>query len=78
MKQTQGSLLSEKQLLIKQLQQVNTSIEPYKSKITRGEEQVSLHCYQPNICFSFVQTVSVQELLKIRNETDESMHGTSH
>ncbi|XP_078155024.1 histone mono-ubiquitination 2 isoform X2 [Carex rostrata] len=40
MKQTQGSLLSDKQLLVKQLQQVNTSIEPYKSKITRGEEQM--------------------------------------
>ncbi|KAJ1697593.1 hypothetical protein LUZ63_006105 [Rhynchospora breviuscula] len=48
MKQTHGSLLSEKQLLIKQLQQVSTSIEPCKSKITRGEEQMKASMAQSN------------------------------
>uniref|UniRef100_A0A0A9E8N4 Uncharacterized protein n=1 Tax=Arundo donax TaxID=35708 RepID=A0A0A9E8N4_ARUDO len=40
MKQASSSLLSEKLMLQKQLQQVNTSLESSKLKIARGEEQV--------------------------------------
>jgi len=46
MKQASSSLLSEKLILEKQLQQVNTSLESSKLKMTRGEEQVvSYFCY---------------------------------
>lgn len=40
MKQTHSSLLSEKQTISKQLQQVNSSLEFLKTKVTNGEEQV--------------------------------------
>ncbi|CAL5060003.1 unnamed protein product [Urochloa decumbens] len=40
MKQASSSLLSEKLVLEKQLQQVNTSLESSKLKIVRGEEQM--------------------------------------
>ncbi|CAN6230537.1 unnamed protein product [Urochloa humidicola] len=40
MKQASSSLLSEKLVLEKQLQQVNTSLEASKLKIARGEEQM--------------------------------------
>ncbi|CAO2171340.1 unnamed protein product [Urochloa humidicola] len=40
MKQASSSLLSEKLVLEKQLQQVNTSLESSKLKIARGEEQM--------------------------------------
>jgi hypothetical protein len=40
MKQACSSLLSDKLMLEKQLQQVNTSLESSKLKIARGEEQV--------------------------------------
>ncbi|OEL34837.1 E3 ubiquitin-protein ligase BRE1-like 2 [Dichanthelium oligosanthes] len=40
MKQASSSLLSEKLMLEKQLQQVNTSLESSKPKIARGEEQM--------------------------------------
>lgn len=40
-KQAQNSLLSEKQELTQQLQQVNLSIENLKSKISQNEEQVT-------------------------------------
>jgi hypothetical protein len=40
MKQACSSLFSEKLMLEKQLQQVNTSLESSKLKMSRGEEQV--------------------------------------
>ncbi|TVU46597.1 hypothetical protein EJB05_06140 [Eragrostis curvula] len=40
MKQASSSLLSEKLMLQQQLQQVNTSLESYKLKIARGEDQM--------------------------------------
>ncbi|RLM80911.1 E3 ubiquitin-protein ligase BRE1-like 2 [Panicum miliaceum] len=42
MKQASSSLLSEKLMLEKQLQQVNTSLESSKLKMTRGEEQMKI------------------------------------
>jgi hypothetical protein len=46
MKQACSSLLSDKLMLEKQLQQVNTSLESSKLKIARGEEQVlSYFCF---------------------------------
>lgn len=39
-KQAQSFLLSEKQTLVKQLQQVNAMIESFKLKILQSEEQV--------------------------------------
>ncbi|XP_039788417.1 E3 ubiquitin-protein ligase BRE1-like 2 isoform X2 [Panicum virgatum] len=42
MKQASSSLLSEKLILEKQLQQVNTSLESSKLKMTRGEEQMKI------------------------------------
>ncbi|XP_057956407.1 E3 ubiquitin-protein ligase BRE1-like 2 isoform X2 [Malania oleifera] len=41
-KQAQSSLLSEKQALAKQLQQVNASLESVKSRITHCEEQMKI------------------------------------
>ncbi|PQP94614.1 E3 ubiquitin-protein ligase BRE1-like 2 isoform X2 [Prunus yedoensis var. nudiflora] len=38
-KQSQSFLLSDKQALVKQLQQVNTSVESFKMRISHGEEQ---------------------------------------
>ncbi|KAJ3673078.1 hypothetical protein LUZ60_006452 [Juncus effusus] len=46
MKQTQSSLLSEKQLLIKQFQQVNSLVDPFKSKLSRGEDQIKSYMIQ--------------------------------
>ncbi|XP_072991571.1 E3 ubiquitin-protein ligase BRE1-like 2 isoform X1 [Typha latifolia] len=46
MKQTHGFLLSEKQALLKQLQQVNGSLEFSKMKLARGEEQIKAHMTQ--------------------------------
>lgn len=40
-KQAQNSLLLEKQALVKELEQVNSSVESLKLKISHGEEQVS-------------------------------------
>lgn len=40
-KQAQNSLLSEKQALVKELEQVNSSVESLMLKISHGEEQVS-------------------------------------
>lgn len=48
MKQTHSSLISEKQALAKQLQQVHGSMELLKMKVARSEEQVSVL----SICFS--------------------------
>lgn len=45
-KQAQSIMLSEKQTLAKQLQQVNSSIESLKSRISRSEDQVSLQCFK--------------------------------
>ncbi|PAN04309.1 hypothetical protein PAHAL_1G057100 [Panicum hallii] len=42
MKQASSSLLSEKLMLEKQLQQVNTSLESSKLKMIRGEEQMKI------------------------------------
>ncbi|KAG2656404.1 hypothetical protein PVAP13_1KG078600 [Panicum virgatum] len=42
MKQASSSLLSDKLILEKQLQQVNTSLESSKLKMTRGEEQMKI------------------------------------
>lgn len=39
-KQSQSFLLSDKQALVKQLQQVNTSVESFKMRISHGEEQM--------------------------------------
>ncbi|CAB4297827.1 unnamed protein product [Prunus armeniaca] len=39
-KQSQSFLLSDKQALVKQLQQVNTSVESLKMRISHGEEQM--------------------------------------
>lgn len=41
-KQSQSFLLSDKQALVKQLQQVNTSVESLKMRISHDEEQVRL------------------------------------
>ncbi|KAG6481867.1 hypothetical protein ZIOFF_058490 [Zingiber officinale] len=46
MKQTHSSLLSEKQTISKQLQQVNSSLEFLKTKVTNGEEQMKAHVTQ--------------------------------
>ncbi|WOL14203.1 E3 ubiquitin-protein ligase [Canna indica] len=46
MKQTHSSLLAEKQVISKQLQQVNGSLEFFKTKIAHGEEQMKLHVTQ--------------------------------
>ncbi|CAL9117939.1 unnamed protein product [Musa textilis] len=46
MKQTHSSLLSEKQAVLKQLQQVNSSLEFLKTKVAHGEEQMKLHVTQ--------------------------------
>ncbi|XP_020100122.1 E3 ubiquitin-protein ligase BRE1-like 2 isoform X2 [Ananas comosus] len=46
MKQTHGILLFEKQALLKQLQQVNASLEISKMKVARGEEQMKTHVTQ--------------------------------
>lgn len=43
MKQAYGSLLAEKNMLQKQLQHVNSSLESSKLKITSGEEQVAFY-----------------------------------
>lgn len=40
-KQSQSVLLSEKQALAKQLQQINASVESFKMKISYSEEQVT-------------------------------------
>lgn len=40
MKQSHASLISEKQILEKQLQQVNSTVDSLKSRITHYEEQV--------------------------------------
>jgi E3 ubiquitin-protein ligase BRE1 len=40
-KQVQSVLLSEKQALAKQLQQINASVESFKMKISYSEEQVT-------------------------------------
>ncbi|PIN10960.1 E3 ubiquitin ligase involved in syntaxin degradation [Handroanthus impetiginosus] len=42
-KQSQSTLLSEKQGLAKQLQQLNGSLESLKSRIAQSEEQMKLH-----------------------------------
>ncbi|XP_042514647.1 E3 ubiquitin-protein ligase BRE1-like 2 [Macadamia integrifolia] len=42
-KQAQSFLLSEKQMLAKQLQQVDASLESFKLKISRGEEQMKTY-----------------------------------
>ncbi|XP_056175934.1 E3 ubiquitin-protein ligase BRE1-like 2 isoform X3 [Syzygium oleosum] len=41
-KQAQNSLLSEKQALVKELEQVNSSVESLKLKISHGEEQMKV------------------------------------
>lgn len=41
-KQAHNTLMSQKQALAKQLQQINTSIENSKTRITHSEEQVKL------------------------------------
>jgi len=41
-KQAHNTLMSQKQALAKQLQQINTSIEHSKTRITHSEEQVKL------------------------------------
>ncbi|KAF8010452.1 hypothetical protein BT93_J1170 [Corymbia citriodora subsp. variegata] len=41
-KQAQNSLLSEKQALVKELEQVNSSVESLKVKISHGEEQMKV------------------------------------
>ncbi|KAG8092228.1 hypothetical protein GUJ93_ZPchr0012g19682 [Zizania palustris] len=46
MKQAYGSLLSEKHMLQKQLQHVNSSLESSKQKITGGEEQMKTYVAQ--------------------------------
>ncbi|KAL6878521.1 hypothetical protein ACP4OV_012691 [Aristida adscensionis] len=46
MKQASSSLLSEKLLLQKQLQQVNNSLESSKLKVARGEEQMKTYVTQ--------------------------------
>ncbi|CAL9762324.1 unnamed protein product [Musa acuminata subsp. burmannicoides] len=46
MKQTHSSLLSEKQAMSKQLQQVNSSLEFLKTKVAHSEEQMKLHVTQ--------------------------------
>ncbi|THU49235.1 hypothetical protein C4D60_Mb06t07410 [Musa balbisiana] len=46
MKQTHSSLLSDKQAMSKQLQQVNSSLEFLKTKVAHGEEQMKLHVTQ--------------------------------
>lgn len=45
-KQAQSCLLSEKQAIAKQLQQVNSSIEFFKQNITRNEEQMKANLIQ--------------------------------
>ena len=45
-KQAQSALLSEKQALEKQLQQINASIESLKMRISHSEEQVRIPCTQ--------------------------------
>lgn len=45
MRQMHGSLLSEKQAMAKQLQQVTSSIESLKTRISRGEDQVSVQIF---------------------------------
>ncbi|CAM0953283.1 unnamed protein product [Alopecurus aequalis] len=45
-KQASASLLSEKHLLQKQFHQVNSSLESFKQKIARGEEQMKAHVAQ--------------------------------
>ncbi|KAF0930349.1 hypothetical protein E2562_032190 [Oryza meyeriana var. granulata] len=45
MKQAYGSLLSEKHMLQKQLQHVNSSLESSKLKITFGEDQVTFYLW---------------------------------
>lgn len=55
-KQVQSFLLSEKQALAKQLQQVNTSVESLKMRISQGEEQVRLLlCRQSLYMLTFSQ-----------------------
>lgn len=49
-KQVQSFLLSEKQALAKQLQQVNTSVESLKMRISHGEEQVRLLLCRQSYC----------------------------
>ncbi|KAJ4791635.1 E3 ubiquitin-protein ligase BRE1-like 2 [Rhynchospora pubera] len=74
MKQTHGSLLSEKQLLIKQLQQVSTSIEPCKSKITRGEEQMKASMAQANKTLSETRHLALsleKTMLELSNAEKE-------
>ncbi|KAF0930347.1 hypothetical protein E2562_032190 [Oryza meyeriana var. granulata] len=46
MKQAYGSLLSEKHMLQKQLQHVNSSLESSKLKITFGEDQMKIYLAQ--------------------------------
>lgn len=49
-KQVQSFLLSEKHALAKQLQQVNTSVESLKMRISQGEEQVRLLLCRQSYC----------------------------
>lgn len=49
-KQAQNSLLSEKQALVKELEQVNLSVESLKLKISDGEEQMKVYLSEAIKC----------------------------
>ena len=57
-KQAQSALLSEKQALEKQLQQINASIESLKMRISHSEEQVRMRFTQKEVCY--LGTLSTQ------------------
>ena len=50
-KQAQSALLSEKQALEKQFQQINASIESLKMRISHSEEQVRIPRTQKEVCY---------------------------
>ena len=50
-KQAQSALLSEKQALEKQFQQINASIESLKMRISHSEDQVRIPRTQKEVCY---------------------------
>ena len=71
-KQAQSALLSEKQALEKQLQQINASIESLKMRISHSEEQVRIPCTQKEVCY--LGTLWTQKL----NNADGALSDRSH